>query len=255
MLVMNQNKFVFVKARGLAKVRLICFPYAGGNAGAYQGWSKLLPPYVDLICVQPPGRGARFLEAPYGSMSELVEELLGFTSLLTELPYVVFGHSLGARAAYSLISEWRDRGVRQPFHFIASGSRAPHLKNQGESTQHLSRSDFIKTLENLEGTPKEVLQNKELMDLYLPALRADFKLAETFQATPKILDCPLSVFYGKQDVSTTMDQLLSWQDLSSKQVSLTPFSGGHFFINDCQPIVVKSIKSILSSTVGESEFV
>jgi surfactin synthase thioesterase subunit len=42
-----------------ARLRLFCFPYAGGGAAAYFGWGETLPRTVEVCAVQPPGRDAR----------------------------------------------------------------------------------------------------------------------------------------------------------------------------------------------------
>jgi surfactin synthase thioesterase subunit len=43
-------------------VRLLCFASAGGSAGTFRHWAPMLPPHVELVGVQLPGRADRFHE-------------------------------------------------------------------------------------------------------------------------------------------------------------------------------------------------
>ena len=55
--------------------RLVCFPHAGGGAGSYREWPPLLPPWVELLAVQYPGREDRFPDPLIDDMHELVAQL------------------------------------------------------------------------------------------------------------------------------------------------------------------------------------
>src|SRR5215471_749362 len=107
--------------------RLICLPYAGGSAATYVPWAKSLPPRVELIALQPPGRGSRMAESPHARMEALVAELMRAFPMLTDRPYVLFGHSLGSRVAFEVTLQCQLEGITLPVRLVASGSRAPYL--------------------------------------------------------------------------------------------------------------------------------
>jgi len=228
------------------RCKLICFPYAGGNASMFKSWQKELPLDVELLALHAPGRASRIFDEAYTSMSSLVEDLLCEALPLLQSPYIIFGHSLGARVAYEFINQAIKLGFDAPIHFIASGSRSPDTPCFSEPTFNLPTDEFIKTLKNMEGTPSELLENKELMDLLLPALRADFQIAEEYIGEVSKLPCPLSVLGGDKDLNIEVEQLNKWNNFTSNKFELTIFEGGHFFINEPEKPLKKIINIINS---------
>ncbi len=229
-------------------LRIICFPYAGGNASTYLHWEKWLPENVELIAVQPPGRAARMFEPCYTDMGSLVNELLTIVSDLFDRPYILFGHSLGSRIAFELMIQCKIAGFRLPQHLIASGSRGPHIPSKKEPIHHLAYDDFVARLTELNGTPTEILENKELMELYLPLLRADFKLAETYSCTSNHrFDCSISVLGGDNDTDVTNDDLQSWGDFFSNPANVHLIAGGHFFIETNKSQIEKKVTMIIQN--------
>jgi len=233
-----------------AQLRLFCLPYAGGSAAIYTPWSQQLDPSVELIAVQPPGRGNRIFEVPYTSMEDFVADLAKFIRPLLNVPYALFGHSLGSRVAIELARKLSRDGAPEPMFFFASGSRAPHIMHDRPTTHLLPDDEFIQELRNLNGTPEAILNNKELMDLHLPMLRADFQIAETFQAK---LDQKLSsypwIFAGEDDEYQTEEDLLSWCEYFHKKAHLQMFTGGHFFIETGQSAVIQKVNHILTKNI------
>lgn len=253
---MKKEKLFFVPvARSNPSLRLYCFPYAGGSSNIYLDWIDALPETIELVLVQPPGRGTRMSEAPHSCMHNLIEELLGKSSWFTEIPYAFFGHSLGSRVAFELASQLTVRGLRPPIHLIASGSRAPHIEAPSNLNHDLSDKELTERIFKLKGTPTEILQHPELLQLLLPMLRADFKISDTYRAQKKQLTCPISVFYGSEDVDD-LSRLYAWGELSKSNVELQRFEGDHFFLNQRKMEVIESVKTLLlkeftKGSVGE----
>jgi len=159
-------------------LRLICFPYAGGGIRTYLPWADSLPADVELVAVQPPGRGA-FLDTPaFNEMNALVSALYHQILPLLDRPYVLFGHSLGSRVAFELLVQLQRQQQALPKLFIASGSNSPDSIRTKSKTFHLPDAEFIAELARMNGTPQEVLANAELMSLLLPLLRSDFEIAK-----------------------------------------------------------------------------
>src|SRR3954452_408264 len=90
----STDRFIRPQPKLAPVARLICLPYAGGSAATYVPWAKSLPAQVELIALQPPGRGSRMNEAPHARMESLVAQLMDVFPRITERPYVLFGHSL-----------------------------------------------------------------------------------------------------------------------------------------------------------------
>lgn len=233
-----------------AVLRLICLPYAGGHASVYSAWAKLLPDTIEVVAIQLPGRANRFSEKAYTSMDDLIRALYADFIALLDKPYAIFGHSLGSRIGFELLRVLMRDHRLAPARFIASGGRPPHLPALSAPLSELSDEDLIKKLKKFNGTPSLVLENAELLELYLPLLRADFKLAESHQLDAiEKLHCPVSVFSGIDDVNIPEEDMLRWRDLFHGDIKIDFFEGDHFFIEQQQEKVVHSIADILQQDI------
>lgn len=239
--------FVPFKRHHQAKLRLFCFPYAGGNAGLFEPWGSAFEG-VDVVAVQLPGRGSRFTEKPLESMSEIVTQLILELRFFRDLPFVFFGHSNGALICFELARELQRRGIGGLEHIILSAKRAPHLPRLRPNTYDLPYDDFIEELRCIDGTPEEMLNNKELMSLFVPILRADFKVNETHTYCADIkLKSAASIFWGRLDADIPEADIQAWDaDIESRDIEYTEFSGGHFFIHSQQQLVLEKVGKILS---------
>jgi surfactin synthase thioesterase subunit len=243
---MNSKWFVIPKPNPTASKTLICLPYAGGSASIYTSWADFLPNHVELVSIQPPGRANRMMETAIDNMAELVSELsLAITSIIQK-PYVIFGHSLGSRVAFELIRSLKDLNQRQPDHFIASGNRPPHLQMQEKRLSELPKEKFFEELVNLDGTPREILQNQKLMALYEPILRADFKIGDDYRyQSEKKLECPTSIFGGLDDTGVSLEHLHQWQIHFDLPINIQQFNGDHFYLDNARDELLMSINKIL----------
>ncbi len=215
-------------------------------------WVKWLPNNVELLAIQPPGRATRIFEPAYSDMNTLISELLKVITSLIDRPYVLFGHSLGSRVAFELMAQCKKIGYRLPQHFIASGSRGPHIPVRKESIHQLPDEEFIAELKELNGTPKEILVNEELMALLLPLLRADFKLADTYSyASDTVFDCPISVLGGKDDIEITYEDLQSWGIYFSQPADVHTLSGDHFFIESNKQLIEEKVNMIILDVLSK----
>jgi surfactin synthase thioesterase subunit len=243
--------FVVPKPKPNAQLTLFCFPYAGGSANIFMQWANALPDNVELVIIQAPGRGARMLESLYSDMSTLVTELTKQISPLLYKPYLFFGHSLGSRVAFELMNQIQKMGYPLPQQFIASGSRGPQDSCLKKPIYHLPNDKFIQELANLNGTPKIILENRELMELVLPLLRADFEMADTYCYKGNArFNCPITILGGKDD-SITIEQLHNWGQFFTKEKQILMLTGDHFFIDSHKELVIKEVNKVIISTLKQ----
>ena len=141
------------------KIRIFCFPYAGGGASAYRNWGTYLPNYVGVYPIQIPGRENRITEKALTDMCKLTDKIVSAIHPYLDTPYLVFGHSLGAKISYEVCNELREKQDNAPCHLIVSGSRAPHIP-EPEPLHHLQDVDFIEAMKRYSGMSKEFLETE-----------------------------------------------------------------------------------------------
>jgi len=219
--------------RPAARLRLFCFPYAGGAASVYRGWGDELPAEVEVCPVQLPGREGRIRQPPATSMDALVAAVEeGLAGELARGPYAFFGHSMGAIVAYELARRCRDAGLPEPVHLLVSARGAPGVPDDEEPIHDLPPERFRQRLRELNGTPVEVLEHPELMELVEPLLRADFRVNETWRPQPgEPLSCPLTALGGLADEHVSQADLEPWRDATRGPFHLRMLPGDHFFLN------------------------
>jgi medium-chain acyl-[acyl-carrier-protein] hydrolase len=228
--------------RPKARLRLICLPCAGGAASRYREWPRHLPDDVEVVSVQLPGREDRFDEAAIDSMDRLTAPLLDGLSGCLDRPFALFGHSMGALIAFELARTLRASGL-EPVHLFVAASRAPHRIPTGPGNRYaLPDPDFIEVLLGMNGVPGELRENPEWMEFVLPTLRCDFKLAEQYLSRPRApLQCPLSVFGGRQDAEVKQGDLQAWSCHTSGPFLLRMLPGDHFFVNSSRAELLQLI--------------
>jgi len=182
-----------------ARLRLFCFPYAGGSARIYRSWARHLPSCVEVCPVQLPGRDRRIAEPPFTNVQLLVEAAVAALRPLFDKPFAFFGHSMGALIGFELAHYVRAELGVSPKHIFASGRRAPQMSRE-QSIYDLPKEELLAELHRLKGTPPDVLEHPDLMELMLPLLRADFSLGDTYVFSERPpLSCPITVLGGLLD--------------------------------------------------------
>lgn len=220
--------------------RLVCLPHAGGSASFFLPVAAALSPDVDVLAIQYPGRQDRRAEQPIDDMAILADRLHGVIRRQPELPLTILGHSLGATLAFELARRLEGDG-HSPVRLFASGRRAPST-HRNESAHH-SDTAIMAEVRRLSGTASALLSDDEMMKAALPALRADYKAAETYRCAPDAtVDCPITVLTGDSDPKTTLDEAKAWGQHTTGSLDLRVFTGGHFFISDQSAEVMQVLK-------------
>lgn len=230
-----------------ARLRLFCFPYAGGGASVFRPWSGFLPMEIEICSIQLPGREIKLLEPPFTRLSPLVQTLAQVLRSYLEMPFAFFGHSMGALISFELTRELRRQRMQSPAHLFISGNRAPQLPDPDPPVHQLPESEFVEEIRNLDGTPEEILQNAEFLELFVPLLRADFAISETYVYTKdEPLDCPISVFGGLEDSEVSRDELEAWRFQTRSSFTLRMFSGNHFFLKSTGTLFLQVLSQYLT---------
>ncbi|WP_158088767.1 thioesterase II family protein [Thermoactinospora rubra] len=234
-------------ARG-GRTNVVCLPYAGGGVAAFHDWPARLPAELNLWAVRPPGRESRLLQPPIRDLRTMVAELTPCVVPLTRRPYAVFGHSMGALLAYELVRALVGRGLPEPVWLVVSGHAAPHVAVPGE-LHKLPERQLIQRLREYGATPQDLLATPDLLRLFLPTIRADLAVAETYRYRPgPRLSCPVAAYRGSDDPEVTRAQCAAWAELTSGPCVVRDFPGGHFFLEDGRDDMLGHLSSLLAGT-------
>jgi medium-chain acyl-[acyl-carrier-protein] hydrolase len=219
----------------MARLRLLCLPYAGGGTQVFRGWEPSLPSEVEVLAVRLPGRENRLREAPYVDLHALADALLAGIPEILDRPYAIVGHSMGALLGFELVRRLRQAGARLPVHLIASGYRAPHQPYPLPAIRGLPRDAFLEGVRRYNGIPASALESPELLDLMMPALRADFSVCETYRYSEgPPLACPISAYGGLADPDVQRGDLEAWGLHTTSGHVVRMFPGDHFFLQSCR---------------------
>lgn len=230
------------------RIKLFCFPYAGGSANIYHQWAPFLGDEIELRPVELAGRGRRIGESLYNDLNDALEDVFGLIHQeIRESPYMLFGHSMGAMIAYELAQKIRQQGLPDPVHLFFSGKGALHVERTDEQKYHLlDEKTFKKEVIKLGGTSPEFFEHPELLQLFLPLLKNDFKIAETYKPIRSIQEFhqDITVLLGRDD-DLNQTQCEEWVKHTAQSCYFHYFEGGHFFINNKTQEIVRIIHDVL----------
>lgn len=240
----GERPWVATRHASTAPFRLICFPHAGASASMYRDWDGRFPPDLDVLAVQLPGRENRIAEPPIDAIHPLVDAAHAGLASLLDRPYALFGHSMGALLAYELIRRLRSVGHPLPEVLFVSGYPAPHLPEPADDdlVHTLDDRALIERMRSFDGTPDAVLDDPELCLMLLPAVRADFKVCETYRHDAgEPLPVDIVAFAGRDDTEAPPMSMAAWHELNDGTFTLHRVEGHHFFLARSSDAVIAAI--------------
>jgi surfactin synthase thioesterase subunit len=243
------SSWLLRRALAAPRLRLFCFSYAGGNASEFLDWQAAFAPTIEICALQLPGRGRLIHEPPWRDRDALVAALVDIVAAEATLPIALFGHSLGALLAFEVARQLPASAAAKLVRLFASGSESPRVRSTSAPLHGLDDDAFIEALGRLNGTPPEVLEHRELMQLVLPMLRADFALAEEYvYREGPLLRVPITVFGGRADTECTAPNVEAWLAETTAGGRLVWFDGGHFFLQPERAAVIRRIREDLADS-------
>jgi len=224
-----------------ARLRLFCFPYAGGRASIFRPWVDGLPSEIELCSIQLPGREERLREPPYKRLMPMVQILAEAIAPYLDRPFAFYGHSMGALVSFEVARLLRKQYDRHPVALHLAAFRAPQLPNPNIKIYHLP-TEVFKVVLRADGIPETILHSEELMQLMLPTLRADYEVCDTYEYHEEPpLSCPFFLYGGLEDVRIRKADLVGWpiHTAGSSRLSMVP--GSHLFLHTAQDLLLAEI--------------
>jgi medium-chain acyl-[acyl-carrier-protein] hydrolase len=225
-----------------AKFRLFCFPYSGAGASIFRTWAAPLAPHIEVVAIQLPGRETRRKEPLFNNLPSLIAALTPVLLPYLDRPFAFFGHSLGALISFEVARQLRRIGHSLPIQLIASGRAAPQIPAATPPIHLLPDADFLVELQRYNGIPTIVLENIDVMNIFMPILRADLTMNETYVYQPEApFNFPIAAFGGLQDPQVSQSVLSDWQKQTTANFTLKMWPGNHFFLKDQQAEILQQL--------------
>lgn len=223
-------------------LKLFCFPYAGGNSSIFRNWKQFSSHDISILPIEMPGKGRRFGEVPFDCVEKLVADCSKWFQNNVKTDFAFFGHSLGGLIAFELTKALENVN-NGPKLLVLSACSSPSFSKPIKD-RIISDSELIQTLANLNGTPKQLLENKEFLECMLPILKADFKMFNNYIPSPrKTVNCPILALSGTEDSLVDFQAMADWQNYTANSFALKVFDGDHFFLHQYENEIVNHIKA------------
>jgi len=226
-------------------VRLFCFPYAGGGDSIFRSWQENLSEMIEVCPVQLPGRGSRIKEPACTEMNQLVRSAGDALARHLDKPFAFFGHSMGALIGFELARHLRSEYGTEPVHLFVSGRCSPQTMSEPFDPELLN-SELAQMLRGCNGTPEEVLEDPELMELVLPIIRADLALCKSYIYTAGLpFSFSITAFGGLDDHGVPRHCIEGWREHTTGPFVLRMLRGDHFFLNTSRLPLLEAISKEL----------
>ncbi|MBN9741326.1 thioesterase [Amycolatopsis sp. A1MSW2902] len=233
-----------IPGEGPVRQQLVCLPHAGGGASAFRPWRPLLPPEVELLAVQYPGREDRTGEPALTDLAELAEAAADALAEVLDAPYTVFGHSMGALVGYELLNVVRQNGFPAPRRLIVSSQFPPGLLPD-RGVRDFGDEAVLDLVDWLAGGTSGIRADSRLSAFVAGLVRADYEAVETYRPAAAEITVPVNAFCGAEDPAVSPDEVAGWAAWCRAGFDRTVFPGGHFYLREAAAETVAAITGIL----------
>ncbi|WP_394825374.1 thioesterase II family protein [Pendulispora albinea] len=241
----SRRSIVTFGSLGSPVMRLFCFPFAGGSSVSFKNWSESIP-RTAISAIELPGRGRLFGVPPLRRLSQVVDYAVDAIDVRIDMPFALYGHNMGAVAALEAARALARRGKRASC-LIVSGSAAPHVPSRRRCPMYLlSRNELVDALQQLDTLPDGLVSKPDILDAFLPTIRADLEALETWEGDITDIRVPIHAIGGKDDPHVSWGDLLEWGRYTSTYFNIRQVAGGHSFIKSHEDYFLALLRECLT---------
>lgn len=233
------------------RILVFCFHHAGGNASIFRSWMNSAV-QTNIVPIENPGRGARMGEKIPEDFMQLAKEFSYsiYKAVYPQKLFCLYGHSMGALMAFQVAACLENKYHIKPYKLIVAGRTAPHKSDKGIYRTSMPDSVLIEEIRRLGGTPKDILENKEFIDIFIPGIKQEYKLLESYVYQGECLDIPIVAHVGVGDPDATENDMEYWKEVTNGTFKLSKFKGEHFFPFDEENYIQK-LEADIADEFGE----
>jgi pyochelin biosynthetic protein PchC len=219
-------------------------PPSGAGLSYFRRWPGTLGA-ARVAAVSLPGRDDRFREPLAYTVPAAVQGLRDAVRHVHPLPYVLYGHSLGAVLAFelarTLLSDVDSRAVRG---VVVSGRPAPQHPGPLPDGPPARDEDLVEVVEQLTGYP--IGAEPELSAVLLPVFRADLTVSAGYRwdgVDP--LPVPVVAVGFASDEVARPEAMPEWRAATTGPFRFELLDGDHASPAEAPPGLLAVIRSVL----------
>jgi acyl transferase domain-containing protein/surfactin synthase thioesterase subunit len=223
-------------------LRLFCFHPWGSSASIFKNWSDELPPHIEVLPIQLPGRQQRLKEKPFTEFVTLIQVLGDFIHPYLDKPFAFYGHSMGALIAFELAYVVKQKYNINPQYLFLGGAQPPSDVSFLNRIENLSQNQTLNYLLDISEIPEAIYNDKSLVEEFMEIFKADLQLLQSYcHKEQEPLDCPIYIFGGVDDASISEKQLSLWYRYTQNTFKLQMLPGKHMFLNTSRKLILDII--------------
>lgn len=220
--------------RDRAAFRLFLLPHAGAGSVLYRDWSADFPDSIDVCAIEPPGRFPRRKERSIDDVFEFARALRPALDPYLDVPFAIFGYSLGALMAFEVAREIRRHRKLEPVHLFAAAQKAPHMPYRMRAISREPKLSFVREIEERYGALEPLVkEDPETLDMVVEIMRADLGMLENYRyLEEEPFRCPMIAIGGKDDLGVFPEELEGWRIHTKGAFRAHWCPGSHFFLRN-----------------------
>lgn len=227
--------------------KLFCIPYAGGHKQIFYPLKDHINENIIVIPLELPGRGNRFKESLLSNIYDMAEDITQQIIAYNLKSYSILGYSLGAIVLYEVYYRLKKLDVNLPTNLFFCSMESLGNDSLSSNVKNMNTKEFKSFIFQKNGTPKEILENEELWNIFYPILKSDFMAIDSYpnKLYDNLINSNVNVFMGKDD--NIEDDIYYWSNISQKAVNYNFFEGDHFFIHEDYKNLANKISEIIKN--------